>query len=55
MQPTPTNSFLRFLTGFVLFISLSFSITYAVSSYTIKQERLQTAAAAYAALFGTQP
>lgn len=54
MQPTPTNSFLRFLTGFVVFISLSFGITYAVNSYTVSQAKLQAAAAAQAALFGHQ-
>jgi len=42
----PAGSFFRFLLGFLTFISVSFVITYAVSSYTIAQdEREQTAAA----------
>jgi len=41
-----SGSFFRFVLGFLTFISLSFVITYAVSSYTIAQdEREQTAAA----------
>jgi len=52
MQQSPTSSFLKFLTGFMVFISLSFGITYAVNSYTISQTKLQAAAAAQTALFG---
>jgi hypothetical protein len=54
MQPSPTTSFFKFTIGFLVFISLSFGITYAVNTYTISQEKAQTAAAAQAALFGTQ-
>ena len=52
MQPSPTTSFLRFLTGFMVFISLSFGITFAVNSYTVAQAKAQAATAAEAALWG---
>lgn len=52
MQPSPTSSFLKFLSGFLVFISLSFGITYAVNSYTTAQQQAQAAAAARAAMFG---
>ena len=45
MPQSPTNSFFKFLTGFLVFISLSFGITYAVNTYTVAQEKAQTAAA----------
>ncbi len=54
MQPSPAGSFFRFVLGFFVFISLSFGITYAINSYTLAQEHAQQAAAADAALFGTQ-
>jgi len=52
MRPTSTSSFFRFLTGFLVFISLSFGITYTVQTYTLAQEKAQTAAAAQAAFLG---
>ena len=44
------NSFLRFFTGFMLFISLSFGITLAVNSYTTKQDQEKQTAAALQAM-----
>lgn len=52
MPRSSVSSFMRFVTGMFVFISLSFGITYAVNSYTMSQEKVQTAAAAHAALFG---
>lgn len=46
----PSSSFFRFLLGFLTFISLSFVITFAVSSYTIVQDSEEQAAAAFEAL-----
>lgn len=57
MNPPPTssvNSFLRFLAGFVGFITLSFVITYTVNSISISEEHAQQAAAAHAVLMGEQ-
>ncbi len=51
MSPAPVGSFLRFVVGFMLFISISFGVTYAVNSYTTKQDtEKQTAAAIQAML-----
>ncbi len=52
MQPSPANSFLKFLAGFLVFISLSFGLTYAVNSYTVAQQQAQAAAAVRAAWLG---
>ena len=46
----PVGSFFNFLLGFLVFISLSFVITYAVHSYTIVQDEQQQMAAAFKAL-----
>jgi hypothetical protein len=46
MSESPVNSFLRFFAGFVLFISLSFGITFTVNSYTTKRDTAAAAAAA---------
>ena len=48
MNPTPFASFLRFLIGFMLFISISFGVTFAVNSYTSARDEAQQAAAAEA-------
>ena len=45
-----TNSFLRFVLGFLMFISMSFVITYAVNSYTLAQDQQKQTAAAIKAL-----
>jgi hypothetical protein len=50
MQPSATGSFLKFTMGFLVFISLSFGLTYAVNSYTTAQQQQQAAAAAMAGL-----
>ena len=46
----PAGSFFRFLLGFLTFISMSFAITYAVSSYTLAQDEQKQTAAALQAL-----
>ena len=46
----PADSFFKFLVGFVTFISVSFIITFAVSSYTIVQEEQKQTAAVFRAL-----
>lgn len=46
----PAGSFFRFLLGFLTLISVSFVITYAVSSYTIVQDEHEQTAAAFEAL-----
>lgn len=46
------SSFLRFVLGFLTFISLSFALTYLVGTYTIAQEKEEQAAAALQALLG---
>ena len=45
-----TASFLRYLTGFLLFISASLGVTYVVNVYAGKKDAIQAAAAAKAAM-----
>jgi hypothetical protein len=52
MKQSPTGSFLKFTIGFLVFISLSFGVTFAVNEYTMKQARIAAEAAAQAALIG---
>jgi hypothetical protein len=52
MEPTPVQSFLRFLFGFFLFIGLSLSLTVAVNTYTTQQMAAAQQAAALNALLG---
>ncbi len=47
-QPTPAGSFIKFLTGFLTLITLSFGLTYAVNSYATARATTQAAAAAKA-------
>lgn len=47
-----TNSFLRFVLGFSMFIIVSFGLTYAVSTYSIAEERKEQAAAAFQTMLG---
>ncbi len=47
---TSVGSFLRFVVGFSVFISVSFGVTYAVNTYSIAQEKEQQAAAAFGAM-----
>lgn len=49
---SPTESFLKFTFGFLMFIGLSIGITYAVNSYTAQQTAAANQAAAYQALIG---
>jgi hypothetical protein len=48
----PAGSFFRFLLGFLTFITLSFAITFAVSTYTLQEDEAQQTAAAFEALVG---
>lgn len=50
MQRSAGLSFFEFVTGFLLLITLSFSITFAVSRYTSEKEAQQAAAAARAVM-----
>ncbi len=49
-QVTPAGSFIKFLTGFLTLITLSFGLTYAVNSYAMSRDANQAAAAAKADL-----
>ena len=51
---TATESFLRFTFGFLLFISLSIGITYAVNTYTTQQLAAANQATAIKALLGAE-
>ncbi len=51
---SPVGSFLRFVIGFSVFISVSFGVTYAVSTYTVMQEKEQQTAAAFEAMIDTK-
>lgn len=48
MNPAPANSFFKSLIGFLVFISVSFGVTYAVNTVAMNQEASQQAAAAKA-------
>ena len=52
MRPSPTGSFFKFTIGFLVFISVSFGVTFAVSSYTLQEARVEAAAAAQQAMLG---
>ena len=57
MRPRPPSamrSFFTFLLGFATFITLSFTLTIAVSNYSQSQAREQHAAAALARVFEGQ-
>lgn len=47
-QTTPAGSFIKFLTGFLTLITLSFGLTYAVNSYATTRDAAQAAAVAKA-------
>jgi len=49
MRPSSTGNFFKFTLGFLLFISLSFGLTYAVNTYSTQQQQAQAAAAVRAA------
>lgn len=48
MQPTPTSSFFRFVIGFLVFITVFFGVTIAVSKISASEDAAQQAAAAEA-------
>ena len=50
MERNPANSFVKFLLGFLTFISVSFIVTFAVGSYTVVQDEREQTAAAFQAL-----
>jgi len=50
MQSSGTLSFFQYLAGFLLLITLSFGITFAVSKYTTEKEAQQAASAARAVM-----
>lgn len=52
MQQGGANSFLKFVLGFTVFIAISFGLTYAVTTYSIAQERERQVGAAFQALVG---
>lgn len=52
MTPSPVSSFTRFFFGFVLFISISFGVTFAVQAIVASQEAQKQQAAAAAAMLG---
>ena len=54
MESSPTESFFKFVFGFLLFISVSFGVTFAVNEYTVQQTAAANQASALRALLGTQ-
>lgn len=48
MNPAPENSFFKFVVGFLVFISVSFGVTYAVNTVAMNQEASEQVAAARA-------
>ncbi len=55
MTQGSANSFFRFVLGFTLFIALSFGVTYAVSTYAIREEKEKQTAAAFQIMIGNPP
>lgn len=47
---SPFESFLRFVVGFTVFISVSFGVTYAVNTYSQMQEVEKQTASAFQAM-----
>jgi len=50
---SPVNSFLRYVLGFLLFISISFGVTFGVNALATRQTAAAQQAAALQALIGT--
>ncbi len=50
----PAGTFLRFVLGFLVFISVSFVVTFFVSTYGIEQEEAEQTAAAVQAMLEIQ-
>lgn len=51
-MPSPVSSFLRFVIGFSVFLSVSFGVTYTVNTISVKQEQERQTAAALKAMLG---
>jgi hypothetical protein len=54
MRQGDVNSFFKFVLGFTIFIAMSFGLTYAVTTYSIAEEREQQVGAAFQALLGNK-
>jgi hypothetical protein len=54
-MPQPVSSFLRFVIGFSVFLSVSFGVTYTVNTISIKQEQERQTASALKAMLGEKP
>lgn len=54
MERAPLNSFLKFAIGFMVFVSLSLGLTFAVSSYTTSRDEAHQTAAALQALLAQE-
>lgn len=52
MQQGGANSFFKFVLGFTVFIAISLGLTYAVTTYSIAQEKEEQVGAAFQALLG---
>ncbi|MDB5238187.1 MAG: hypothetical protein JWM46_457 [Candidatus Kaiserbacteria bacterium] len=50
MDQQPVSEFFKFALGFLVFITVSFGVTFAVNSYSISQSADQQAAAAIKAM-----
>lgn len=48
------GSFARFTLGFLVFISLSFGLTYTVNTYSIREEQAKQTAAALQAMLAAE-
>ena len=53
MNQQPVSEFFKFTLGFLVFITVSFGVTFAVNSYTVAQTADQQAAAAITAMLKT--
>jgi len=51
----PVSSFLRFVVGFSVFLSVSFGVTYTVNTISVRQEQERQTAAALKAMIGETP
>ncbi|MFZ2886771.1 MAG: hypothetical protein WA021_03055 [Minisyncoccia bacterium] len=52
MREDSVNSFFKFVFGFTVFIAISFGLTYAVTTYSIAQEKDEQVGAALQAFLG---
>jgi len=52
MQQEGANSFFKFVLGFTVFIAISLGLTYAVTTYSIAEEKKEQVGAAFQALLG---